>query len=263
MRFDLTHIAHSSLHIKPGLIMTSSDELTASAMLEIKVQKYTTHLTKILRKYLGSDEQKAITITTIRSSRRGSHEAVGIHVDGTTQQVLVHLGFEKTSTGSHVRPYASLKRIRPEKFTQHGQIFSNAQEIVGLAIAAMQDFGGYNKVANNCQNFNELLLAKLGMQRSDVNDQQFAVAATIGVAAVGAMAITYVEELKCGFEKCRNMFKNDTNVDQPNAMPECSDHTVLPNPRKHVRSNVVTVSGLAIPSVALRPERTIFRAKRH
>ena len=148
----------------------SSSGIFAEPMLDADayLEKYRKQLVELHKKGLlpKLDVNLTYKVYSIRGSEFGAHKSIVLTTDDELF-VTVELGFIKVDGKKHIYPVTrSLSKSKKAKMEYHGTIEAKGEDLIGKAVAAMKQFGSYFKLCNNCQDFCNMYLEAIGLEKA-------------------------------------------------------------------------------------------------
>ena len=143
------------------------------------------------------DQRTKYKVYTLRSRKQGHISVVFSHQDSHFIAISLIVDQEEDATPAKAYPSAQIldpdEHVAKLKFCDELEI--NANQILKFATQTMEQFGDYNLLTNNCQNYADKFLKNLGVKNRLCTDltQASIVAGTTGILAflIGAVATIF------------------------------------------------------------------------
>ena len=148
----------------------SSDAIFAEPMLdgEEYLKKYAKQLNALRQQGMLPDLEAELDykVYSIRGKEFGAHKSI-VLTTNDEKFVTVELGFITVDGKRHIYPVTrALDSSNKSKLQYHGTITISGGKLIARAIATMKKFGGYFKFCKNCQNFCNMYLEAVGLEKA-------------------------------------------------------------------------------------------------
>ena len=145
-------------------------------------------LTELDKKGLLPDLDATLNykVYSIRGSQFGAHKSIVLTTDDE-HFITVELGFHEVHGTKHIYPVTRpLDSSDKSKMTNLGSIEAKGGDLIAKAVAVMKHFGSYFKLCNNCQDFCNMYLEAIGLEKAKslTDSDKVAIGAMLGVGVI-------------------------------------------------------------------------------
>ena len=179
-----------------NLVTMSSTDIFAEPMLDSKeyLEEYMKQLTELYKKGLLPDLDATLNykVYSIRGSQFGAHKSIVLTTDDE-HFITVELGFLEVHGTKHIYPVTRpLDSSDKSKMTNLGSIEAKGADLIGNAVTVMKHFGSYFKLCNNCQDFCNMYLEAIGLQKAKslTDSDKVAIGVMLGVGVIAFLVFS-------------------------------------------------------------------------
>ena len=173
----------------------SSTDIFAQPMLDSKeyLDEYMKQLTELDKEGLlpNLDITLSYNVYSIRGSQFGAHKSIVLTTDDE-HFITVELGFHEVGGTNHIYPVTRpLDSSNKPKMEYLGTIEAKGVDLIAKAVAVMKHFGSYFKLCNNCQDFCNMYVEAIGLEKAKslTDSDKLTIGAMVGVGVIALLVI--------------------------------------------------------------------------